>query len=63
MDVDATDRTLLQSSKPSLFASVDCNALVAAVVSRQISVLRLLLMVVILRASLHIKIYYLLCNP
>ncbi|KAL5760117.1 hypothetical protein ACOSQ2_018955 [Xanthoceras sorbifolium] len=43
VDVNAIDRVLLQSSKPSLHANVDCNALAAAVVSRQISVVRLLL--------------------
>ncbi|EXC31354.1 hypothetical protein L484_017635 [Morus notabilis] len=42
-DASATDRVLLQSSRPSLHANVDCTALVAAVVSRQISVVRLLL--------------------
>ncbi|KAM5568156.1 ankyrin-1 [Rosa sericea] len=43
VNIDATDRTLLQSSKPSLYTNADCNALVAAIVSRQISVVRLLL--------------------
>uniref|UniRef100_A0A7N0U8N9 Uncharacterized protein n=1 Tax=Kalanchoe fedtschenkoi TaxID=63787 RepID=A0A7N0U8N9_KALFE len=43
VDVNATDRALLQSSKPSLFANIDCNALVAAVVSRQTCIVRLLL--------------------
>ncbi|KAJ0038184.1 hypothetical protein Pint_23689 [Pistacia integerrima] len=43
VDVNAIDRVLLQSSKPSLYANVDCNALAAAVVSRQIHVVRLLL--------------------
>lgn len=41
--VDATNRVLLQSSKPSLHTNVDCTALVAAIVSRQVSVVRLLL--------------------
>ncbi|KAJ4844883.1 hypothetical protein Tsubulata_016454 [Turnera subulata] len=45
VDANAMDRVLLQSSKPSLYANVDCNALAAAVVSRQISVVRLLLQV------------------
>ncbi|CAJ1852408.1 unnamed protein product [Sphenostylis stenocarpa] len=45
VDADAIDRTLLQSSKPFLHANVDCNALFAAVVSRQINVVRLLLQV------------------
>ncbi|XP_059657725.1 uncharacterized protein LOC132304179 isoform X3 [Cornus florida] len=43
VDANATARVLLRSSKPSLHANVDCNALVAAIVSRQISVVRLLL--------------------
>ncbi|KAH6790993.1 ankyrin [Perilla frutescens var. frutescens] len=43
VDANATDRVLLQSSKPSLHTNADCTALVAAVVSRQISVVRLLL--------------------
>lgn len=38
---------LLQSSKPSLYANVDCNALVAAIVSRQTAVVELLLKVII----------------
>ncbi|KAF5961685.1 hypothetical protein HYC85_002894 [Camellia sinensis] len=38
VDANATDRVLLQSYKPSLHTNVDCTALVAAVVSRQISV-------------------------
>ncbi|MCI18455.1 ankyrin repeat protein, partial [Trifolium medium] len=45
VDVNAMDRILLQSSKPFLHANVDCNALFAAVVSRQINVVRLLLQV------------------
>ncbi|KAM7269858.1 hypothetical protein ACFE04_025355 [Oxalis oulophora] len=43
VDADATDRILLQSSKPSLHVNVDCCALFAAVVSRQVSVVSLLL--------------------
>ncbi|KAI8032430.1 Ankyrin-2 [Camellia lanceoleosa] len=43
VDANATDRVLLQSYKPSLHTNVDCTALVAAVVSRQISVVHLLL--------------------
>ncbi|XP_073286869.1 ankyrin repeat domain-containing protein SAT10-like [Primulina huaijiensis] len=43
VDVNATDRMLLQSCKPCLYANADCTALVAAVVSRQISVVSLLL--------------------
>ncbi|KAK4423933.1 Ankyrin repeat and SAM domain-containing protein 6 [Sesamum alatum] len=43
VDANANARILLQSSKPSLHANVDCNALVAAIVSRQVSVVDLLL--------------------
>ncbi|KAK6281391.1 hypothetical protein POUND7_015216 [Theobroma cacao] len=43
VDANAIDRVLLRSSKPSLHANIDCNALAAAVVSRQTSVVRLLL--------------------
>lgn len=45
VDANAMDRLLLQSSKPSLHTNIDCNGLVAAVVSRQASVVRLLLQV------------------
>ncbi|XP_034914514.1 uncharacterized protein [Populus alba] len=45
VDASAIDRALLRSSKPPLHANVDCNALAAAIVSRQISVVRLLLQV------------------
>lgn len=44
---------LLQSSKPALHANFDCNALAGAVVSRQISVVRLLLQVSILEINHH----------
>ncbi|KAM7267235.1 hypothetical protein ACFE04_009401 [Oxalis oulophora] len=43
VDTNATDRLLLQSSMPALHTNVDCTALVAAVVSRQVPVVRLLL--------------------
>ncbi|KAK3223597.1 hypothetical protein Dsin_010622 [Dipteronia sinensis] len=43
VDANAIDRVLLQSSRPALHANVDCNALAAAVVSRQIFVVKLLL--------------------
>ncbi|XP_039041630.1 ankyrin repeat domain-containing protein 17-like isoform X2 [Hibiscus syriacus] len=43
VDANASHRQLLQSSKPSLYTNVDCNALVAAVVSRQVAVVCLLL--------------------
>ena len=39
------DRVLLLSSKPYLHMNVDCNALIAAVVSRQTFVVELLLKV------------------
>ncbi|KAI3452546.1 hypothetical protein Pfo_009210 [Paulownia fortunei] len=43
VDANATDRILLQSCKPSLHTNADCTALVAAIVSRQISAVHLLL--------------------
>ncbi|KAB2624830.1 serine/threonine-protein phosphatase 6 regulatory ankyrin repeat subunit B-like [Pyrus ussuriensis x Pyrus communis] len=43
VDADATDRALLQSSKPFLHTNVYCNVLISAIVSQQISVARLLL--------------------
>ncbi|KAK6922384.1 Ankyrin repeat [Dillenia turbinata] len=43
VNANETSRMLLQSSRPSLHTNVDCNALVAAIVSRQISVVQLLL--------------------
>ncbi|KAK6280404.1 hypothetical protein POUND7_020671 [Theobroma cacao] len=43
VDASASHRQLLRSSKPSLHTNVDCTALVAAVVSRQVSVVCLLL--------------------
>ncbi|KAK8642877.1 hypothetical protein V6N13_012203 [Hibiscus sabdariffa] len=43
VDASANHRQLLQSSKPSLYTNVDCTALVAAVVCRQVAVVRLLL--------------------
>lgn len=48
VDANANTRMLMQSSKPSLHANVDCNALAAAVVSRQASAVQLLLKVRIL---------------
>ncbi|KAL5213664.1 hypothetical protein ABZP36_002816 [Zizania latifolia] len=42
-DPNATARVLLRSLKPSLHANVDCTALFAAIVSRQIAVVRQLL--------------------
>ncbi|RDX94683.1 Ankyrin-3, partial [Mucuna pruriens] len=55
VDVNAIDRILLQSSKPFLHANVDCNALFAAVVSRQINVVRLLLQVGV-RLDMKVKL-------
>lgn len=46
VDVNVTDRLLLLSSKPSLHTNVDCTALVAAVVSRQVTVVGMLLKVI-----------------
>ncbi|KAL8482755.1 hypothetical protein ACS0TY_025702 [Phlomoides rotata] len=43
VDANATDRVLLQSYKPSLHTNADCTSLVAAIVSKQISVVQLLL--------------------
>ncbi|GLT54707.1 hypothetical protein SLA2020_278860 [Shorea laevis] len=43
VDASAADRVLLQSSKPSVHMNVDCTALAAAVVGRQVSVVDLLL--------------------
>lgn len=48
VDANAMDRTLLLSSKPYLHLNVDCNAIVAAIVSRQLSVVELLLKVITL---------------
>ncbi|KNA17591.1 hypothetical protein SOVF_078260 [Spinacia oleracea] len=43
VDANAMDRMLLLSSKPYLQLNADCNAIVAAIVSRQFSVVELLL--------------------
>lgn len=43
VDANATDRVLLRSSKPSLHTNVNCNTLTAAIVSRQVAVVKLLL--------------------
>lgn len=55
MDPSASDRFLLKSSKPSLHINIDCTALVAAVVSRQVAVVHLLLQVS--QVSVHRAIY------
>ncbi|XP_011040607.1 PREDICTED: ankyrin-3-like isoform X1 [Populus euphratica] len=43
VDINCTRRVLLQSVKPALHANVDCTPLVAAIVSRQVSVVKYLL--------------------
>ncbi|XP_071695515.1 uncharacterized protein [Rutidosis leptorrhynchoides] len=43
VDVNASARVLLCSSKPSLHTNIKCTALVAAIVSRQVAIVRLLL--------------------
>ncbi|KAL3723000.1 hypothetical protein ACJRO7_035223 [Eucalyptus globulus] len=43
VDPSASDRFLLKSSKPSLHINIDCTALVAAVVGRQVAAVHLLL--------------------
>ncbi|KAF6166885.1 hypothetical protein GIB67_020319 [Kingdonia uniflora] len=45
VDANAIDRVLVRSLKPSLHTNADCPALVAAVVTRQVSVVRQLLQV------------------
>ncbi|CAI8608651.1 unnamed protein product [Vicia faba] len=55
VDINAIDRILLQSSKPFLHTNVDCNALFAALVSRQINVVKLLLQVGV-RLDIKVKL-------
>ncbi|CAO2820221.1 unnamed protein product [Amaranthus hypochondriacus] len=55
VNANAMDRVLVQSSKPSLHTNIDCNGLVAAVVSRQASVVRLLLQADV-RTDLEVKL-------
>ncbi|XP_021892850.1 ankyrin-3-like [Carica papaya] len=43
VDKNCTDRVLLRSVKPALHANVDCTPLMAAIVSRQVSVVKYLL--------------------
>ncbi|KAJ6829100.1 putative ankyrin-3 [Iris pallida] len=43
VDINSMDRILLRSVKPTLHANVDCTPLVAAIVSRQVSVVKYLL--------------------
>ncbi|KAK9120035.1 hypothetical protein Scep_018128 [Stephania cephalantha] len=45
VDANATDRVLLRSSKPSLHTNADCTPLVAAIVSRQVSIVHHLLQI------------------
>ncbi|KAK9117505.1 hypothetical protein Sjap_016452 [Stephania japonica] len=45
VDANATDRVLLKSSKPSLHTNADCTPLVAAIVSRQVSIVHHLLQI------------------
>lgn len=46
------DRVLLQSAKPALHANIDCTPLVAAIVSRQVSMVKYLLEVRICQLKL-----------
>ncbi|GFY91541.1 hypothetical protein Acr_07g0017370 [Actinidia rufa] len=56
VDPNANARVLLMSSKPSLHTNVGCNAIVAAVVvSRQISIVRLLLQAAV-RLNFKVKL-------
>lgn len=48
MNANSMDRMLLLSSKPYLHMNVDCNAIVAAIVSRQTFVVEMLLRVSVL---------------
>lgn len=43
VDANSWDRMLLRSAKPALYANIDCTPLIAAIVSRQVSVVKLLL--------------------
>lgn len=54
VNANAIDRMLLRSSKPSLHTNVDCNALVAAIISRQVFVVRQLLQVLGLLLALTV---------
>jgi len=42
-DVNCMARVLLRSVKPALDANVDCTPIVAAIISRQISIVKLLI--------------------
>ena len=53
VDTNATGRVLLQSSRPSRHTNFNCTALVAVVVSRQVSIVRLLLQAI---ARINIKV-------
>ncbi|KAK1423242.1 hypothetical protein QVD17_18539 [Tagetes erecta] len=53
VDINASSRVLLCSYKPSLHTNINCTPLVAAVVSRQVAVVRLLLQA---GANVNIKV-------
>ena len=53
VDINCVDRVLLRSIKPALHANTDCTPLVAAVVSRQVSMVKYLLEVMICYLILH----------
>lgn len=61
VDGNAVTRMLLQSSKPSLHANVDCNSLAAAVVSRQTFIVQLLLKVISLTPVYLLKVIFYVC--
>lgn len=46
VDINSCDRALLRSAKPTLHTNVDCTPLVAAIVSRQVPVVKYLLEVI-----------------
>ncbi|KAI3823973.1 hypothetical protein L1987_05419 [Smallanthus sonchifolius] len=53
VDINASARVLLCSSKPSLHTNINCTPLCAAVVNRQVAVVRLLLQA---RANVNMKV-------
>ncbi|KAH9626748.1 hypothetical protein KSS87_022062 [Heliosperma pusillum] len=55
VDTNGVSRVLLQSSKPCLHTNINCNGLVAAVVGRQVSVVRLLLQANV-RTDIEVKL-------
>lgn len=48
VDINCTDRVLLHSAKPTLLANVNCTPLVSSIVSRQASIVKYLLEVLVL---------------